>query len=230
VLDRFGYSPTESRVYETLLRLGTSTGYAVARSLGIARANAYQALESLTRRGAARKSAGKPARYVALPPVALLAELERSFRRDLGSLEESLRRLVLAATPARQAGDLEILTSASDLSGLFVRMADSAHEELLAVTGPWAEGSFDALERAGRRGVTVRSLALGPGAPQGTHTRAVPEAELRAYWGGLPLAAVADRRWAMCGIVAGPDSSGMAAVVPGVVAFVRHLLRREIAG
>lgn len=83
MLDRFGFSPTESRVYEALLRLGSSTGYAVSQSLGIARANAYQALESLARRGAARKAAAKPVRYVALPPVALLAELERSFHRNV---------------------------------------------------------------------------------------------------------------------------------------------------
>jgi len=230
VLNRFGFSPTESRVYEALLRLGSSTGYAVAQSLGIARANAYQALESLTQRGAARKAAARPVRYVALPPVALVAELERSFRRDLGALEESLRRVTLAAASPEAPGDLEILTSSDDLVERFVRAADSSAEELLAVTGSWAEGSFDALERAERRGVAVRSLVLGEDAPPGSHARAVSESELRSYWGGLPMAAVADRRYAVCGIIEGPDSSGMAGVVPGVVVFVRHLLRREIAG
>jgi sugar-specific transcriptional regulator TrmB len=230
VLGRFGFSPTESRTYEALLRLGASTGYAVARHLGIARANAYQALESLARRGAARKAGGNPTRYVALPPVALLAELERSFRRDLSALEESLRQVTLAVTPAGGGGDLEILTSASDVLDRFVRLADSAKEELLAVTGPWAEGSFEALERAARRGVSIRSLALGEPAPAGMHVRAVSQSDLRAYWSGLPLAAVADRSYAVCGILSGPDSSGIAGVVPGVVVFVRHLLRRELAG
>jgi sugar-specific transcriptional regulator TrmB len=229
MLDRFGFSPTEARAYETLLGLGASTGYAVARSLSIARANAYQALESLARRGAVRKAAGHPSRYVALPPVALLAELERSFRRDLGELEEGLRSLASLAKPAPQ-GDLEILASSPDLLDRFERVADSAQQELLAVTGPWGAATFEALERAARRGVAVRALSLGEPAPGGAHVRTVPEADLRGYWGGLPLVAVADRSYAVCGIVSEPASSGMAGVVPGVVVFVRHLLRRELAG
>ncbi|MGH9818242.1 MAG: helix-turn-helix domain-containing protein, partial [Candidatus Acidiferrales bacterium] len=40
-LTPFGFTPTESLMYATLLRLGPSTGYAVARRARIARANAY---------------------------------------------------------------------------------------------------------------------------------------------------------------------------------------------
>ena len=57
MLERFGFSPTEDKVYQALLGIGPATGYAVAMELGIARANVYQALESLTRRGAARRAA-----------------------------------------------------------------------------------------------------------------------------------------------------------------------------
>ena len=44
MLDRFGFTPTETKSYQALLKLGPSTGYGVARELGIARANVYQAL------------------------------------------------------------------------------------------------------------------------------------------------------------------------------------------
>ena len=40
-LTRFGFTPTESLVYEVLLTGGPGTGYAIARSAGLARANAY---------------------------------------------------------------------------------------------------------------------------------------------------------------------------------------------
>ena len=52
----FGFTPTESLVYGTLLRLGPSTGYAVARGSRLARANAYSALEGLVTRGAATRT------------------------------------------------------------------------------------------------------------------------------------------------------------------------------
>ena len=40
-LTPFGFTPTESAVYEVLLSAGPGTGYAIARSAGLARANAY---------------------------------------------------------------------------------------------------------------------------------------------------------------------------------------------
>ena len=43
-LTPFGFTPTESLVYEVLLRNGPGTGYAIARAAGLARANVYLSL------------------------------------------------------------------------------------------------------------------------------------------------------------------------------------------
>ncbi|MGH7732244.1 MAG: helix-turn-helix domain-containing protein, partial [Gemmatimonadales bacterium] len=40
-LTSFGFTPTESRMYAALVRHGPGTGYALARSTSLARANAY---------------------------------------------------------------------------------------------------------------------------------------------------------------------------------------------
>jgi sugar-specific transcriptional regulator TrmB len=61
-LTPFGFTPTESLVYEVLLTGGPGTGYSIARSAGLARANAYSALEGLVSKGAARADAGRPRR------------------------------------------------------------------------------------------------------------------------------------------------------------------------
>jgi sugar-specific transcriptional regulator TrmB len=74
-LTPFGFTPTESHVYATLLRLGPSTGYAVAHAARVARANAYGALEGLVGRTAAHRMAGRPVRYRGADPQALLAQL-----------------------------------------------------------------------------------------------------------------------------------------------------------
>src|SRR5512140_1788987 len=99
-LERFGFTPTETRIYEVLLRLGPSTGYAVSKAAGLARANTYQALDGLVRRGAARRSATIPARYAALAPEAVVVELERRSRRDLDGLAATLRSLPRAENVA----------------------------------------------------------------------------------------------------------------------------------
>ena len=106
-LELFGFTPTESRLYEVLLRLGSSTGYAVAKSSGLARANAYQALDGLVRRGAARRSATIPARYAALAPDAVVAEIERRTKRDLEALGATLRGLPRAEAAAAVDAELD---------------------------------------------------------------------------------------------------------------------------
>jgi len=228
MLERFGFTPTESKSYQALLRLGPSTGYGVARETGIARANIYQALESLVRRGAARKAATIPSQYTAAAPTALLAELGRSFQRDLASLEESLR--TLPAVPAARGGP-EPIERADGLLARAAAMADAASVEVLAVLGPWAPELAASLERAQVRGAQARAVSLGAPAPQGAILRPVPEGELRSYWGGLPVAVVADKAHAIMGIITPSGAaSGLATDAAGVVPFVRHLLRREIAG
>src|SRR5438034_846225 len=60
-LTPFGFTATESLAYAALLRLGPSTGYAVAHATRVARANTYGALEGLVTRTAARRRPTLPA-------------------------------------------------------------------------------------------------------------------------------------------------------------------------
>jgi sugar-specific transcriptional regulator TrmB len=92
-LTPFGFTPTESLVYATLLRLGPSTGYAVARGARLARANAYSALEGLVTRGAAGRTPppARPARYRPTDPQALIAHLATRQGEALDRLARSLR-------------------------------------------------------------------------------------------------------------------------------------------
>ena len=228
MLERFGFAPTEGKVYQSLLSLGPTTGYAVAMELGIARANVYQALESLTRRGAARKSATVPIQYAATGPAALLAELERSFRHDLSDLENDLRSLPIGGTGQ---AELELLTTADHLLTRAASCVDAATDELFAVTGGWAAEVHARFPAAALRRVQIRCVALGEPAPDGASVRPVPESELRAYWGGLPVAVVADRGRAVFGVLqGGRAASGVASSALGAVPFLRHLLRREFSG
>jgi sugar-specific transcriptional regulator TrmB len=92
-LTPFGFTPTESLVYAVLLRLGPSTGYAVARAARLARANAYSALEGLVTRGAASRTPppARPARFRPTDPHGLLAQLATAQGEALDRLGRELR-------------------------------------------------------------------------------------------------------------------------------------------
>jgi sugar-specific transcriptional regulator TrmB len=90
-LTPFGFTATESQAYAALLRLGPSTGYAVAHATRVARANMYGALEGLVGRTAALRLAGRPARYRATDPAALIAQLAGQQGEALDRLSRSLR-------------------------------------------------------------------------------------------------------------------------------------------
>ncbi len=90
-LTPFGFTATESRTYAALLRLGPSTGYAVAHATRMARANTYGALEGLVSRTAALRLPGRPARYRATDSAALIAQLAAEQGEALDRLSRSLR-------------------------------------------------------------------------------------------------------------------------------------------
>ena len=100
-LTPFGFTPTESLVYATLLRLGPSTGYAVARGARLARANAYGALEGLVSRGAATRTPPphRPARYRPTDPQALVAQLATLQGEALDRLSRELRDMSRPGDP-----------------------------------------------------------------------------------------------------------------------------------
>src|SRR5205809_7030490 len=95
----FGFTATESQAYATLLRLGPSTGYAVAHAARLARANTYGALEGLVGRTAALRLPGRPARYRATDPAALIAQLAAQQGEALDRLSRSLRDAAGPAEP-----------------------------------------------------------------------------------------------------------------------------------
>src|SRR6476646_7566635 len=98
-LTHFGFTPTESLVYEVLLTGGPGTGYAIARSAGLARANAYSALEGLVLKGAARVEEGRPKRYRPEPPSTLIARIVDRQGQALESLSEVLAEISVPASP-----------------------------------------------------------------------------------------------------------------------------------
>ncbi|MGD0483204.1 MAG: helix-turn-helix domain-containing protein [Gemmatimonadales bacterium] len=230
-LQRFGFTRTQDAVYKALLRLEAATGYAVARETGLARANVYQALDALVSRDLARSSGGRPATYRAVEASAAVAVLAKRADEELKALAAELGVPHRASAETRDgaAPGVEALGGRVALFAAAVESADAAAHEILAVVGPWAPTVIAALSRARLRGVSWKVVSLGAPVPEGAALRTVPPAELTAYWGGMPIALVCDRSLAVCGIVSGDQADGIRTASRGLVPFLRHLLRRELA-
>lgn len=95
-----GFTAAESRVYVTLLGRPESTGYEVAKAVGLQRANVYAALESLVAKDSATRVAGSsgPARFVAVPPADVLGRIKRDTGRRADSLIAELARVAAPRT------------------------------------------------------------------------------------------------------------------------------------
>ncbi|MGD8726821.1 MAG: helix-turn-helix domain-containing protein [Gemmatimonadales bacterium] len=102
-LTPFGFTPTESAAYSGLLAAGPSSGYGLARRLGIARANAYQALRGLVDKGAAVLAGREPQVYRAVQPKGLLAQIARDQESKLETLEQQLSTTDVTGAPSTTA-------------------------------------------------------------------------------------------------------------------------------
>lgn len=91
-LTPLGFTSTESRVYNSLLDLGPSSGYALARELGVARANTYHALASLRAKGAISVLNEHPLLVRAIRPDGLVTLIGAQYSERLTALEEQVRR------------------------------------------------------------------------------------------------------------------------------------------
>ncbi|HWA16154.1 MAG TPA: helix-turn-helix domain-containing protein [Gemmatimonadales bacterium] len=222
-LTPFGFTPTESRVYEVLLAGGPGTGYAIARSAGLARANAYSALEGLVTKGAARAEEGEPKRFRAEPPGTVLARIAN----DQGEAFEELSRALDAfGAPVTQSlvevnsprGVLQLLTNEIGRAQSSVRLLAPA--EAYSFLTP-------ALRRAASAGLMVQLLSQ---APMQLGFAAVEAVAGEADWPGLPLVAVLDDARAVLASRDGAEVKGHWSSAPTFVAAARITFDRFLAG
>lgn len=210
-LTTFGFTPTESLVYEVLLRGGPGTGYAIARSAGLARANAYGALEGLVQKGGARVEEGRPKRYRPEPPPALMARILDQQGRALDEVSRSLEQISVPDTPT-----LIELTSARGALSIASREAARATERILLHASPDAYPPLiPSLRKAAGSGVT---LSLSAVAPVDLPFAAVEVVASDGGWPGQPFLLVVDGRSALLAARDGERVLGHWGTAPTLVA------------
>ncbi len=219
-LTHFGFTPTESLVYRVLLSGGPGTGYGIARSAGLARANAYSALEGLVSKGAARMDGGRPRRYRPEAPAALIARISNDHAQ---ALERLSRELDAASVPATETL-VEVLSSRSLLQ-LITHDVARATESVALLAPPDAYPLLaPALRRPYAAGLPLTLAATGPVELGFVPVELIPAEAHR--WPGMPIVLVVDDRSAILASRSGNDVRGHWSTAATFVAGARLAFER----
>jgi sugar-specific transcriptional regulator TrmB len=218
-LTHFGFTPTESLVYEVLLTGGAGTGYAIARSAGLARANAYSALEGLVSKGAARVETGRPKRYRPEAPAALIARISTDHGLALERLSTDLDAVSVPATPTLveiESGRAVLQLITHDVARAAVSVALVAPPDAFPLLAP-------ALRRPYSAGLPLVLCATGP---VDLGFAVVEVVGAAASWPGMPIISVVDDRSAILASRQGGDVRGHWSTAPAFVAGARLALEQ----
>lgn len=219
-LTRFGFTPTEGLVYQVLLTAGPGTGYAIARAAGLARANAYSALEGLVAKGAARVDGGRPKRYRPESPAALIARISN----DHGQALERLSRELDAVSVPETETLVELISSRALLQLMTYDVARASRSVGLLAPADAYPLLAPALRRPFAAGVPLQLSATGP-VELGFATVGVVGPDVHP-WPGMPVILVVDDRSAILASRNGSDVRGHWSTAPTFVAGARLALER----
>jgi sugar-specific transcriptional regulator TrmB len=222
-LTRFGFTPTEGLVYQVLLTGGPGTGYAIARAAGLARANAYSALEGLVAKGAARVDGGRPKHYRPESPAALIARISN----DHGQALERLSRELESVTVPETETLVELLSSRALLQLMTHDVARANKSVGLLAPADAYPLLAPALRRPYAAGVPLRLSATGP-VELGFVMVDLVSSEAQA-WPGMPVILVVDDRSAILASRNGSEVRGHWSTAPSFVAGARLALERFAA-
>jgi sugar-specific transcriptional regulator TrmB len=216
-LTHFGFTPTESLVYEVLLTGGPGTGYAIARTAGLARANAYSALEGLVSKGAARVDLGRPKRYRPEAPAALIARISTDHGLALERLSSDLESVTVPATPTLveiESGRAVLQLITHDVARATGSVALLAPADAFPILSP-------ALRRPYSAGLP---LVLCATAPVDLGFAVVEVVGGTQAWPGMPIISVVDGRSALLAARQGSEVRGHWSTAPAFVAGARLAL------
>jgi sugar-specific transcriptional regulator TrmB len=217
-LTRFGFTPTEGLVYQVLVTGGPGTGYAIARSAGLARANAYSALEGLVAKGAARVDGGRPKRYRPESPAALIARISN----DHGEALERLGRELEAVSVPETETLVELISSRALLQLITHDVARAGRSVGLLAPVDAYPLLAPALRRPYAAGVPLQLSASGP-----VELGFAPVEQVAVdanVWPGMPIILVVDDRSAILAARTGAEVRGHWSTAPTFVAGARLAL------
>jgi sugar-specific transcriptional regulator TrmB len=191
-LAALGFTETEALLYCELVRSGPASGYRLAKAVGKARANVYQALSQLAQRGAVLIDDSEVHTFRATDPTELMRTLAESFRNHADAAQAQLQALTAPVADDR----IYHLRAIDQVFERATAMIDRTVSTVLVDAFPEPlERILPALERAAARGVTVAALVYDDRATASFPLVSSAAAHFAlARWPGLQLSVVTDAR------------------------------------
>lgn len=154
----FGFTEMESKLYCELLRSGSASGYRLAQRIGKAAANVYQALKTLTQKGAviASEGMGEATTYSPTPPDELLAVLRHTFEARQQAAQAALENI---RTPSSDERVYSVPTVALVLERARSMLAHAQKIVLIDLFPAMRDLLDEEVMAARARGVTVAGIA-----------------------------------------------------------------------
>ena len=151
-----GLSQSEVKTYLTLLQHNPANGSQLSRHSGVPRANIYNILKELKKRGFVAEL--QEGIYTPLPPDEFLKRMRRKADADLTVLEERIR-----SVPQKPFNEyIWTIKGYSDVIAGAKEMIDSAERELYVLLYPQEAQHLDSrLTKAEKRGVEVKYISMG---------------------------------------------------------------------
>ncbi len=128
-----GFTEYEAKAYVALVRLGSGTGYQIAKESGVPRSMIYETLNKLAARGALlTQSSGETTRYAPLPPDRLLDRM----RRELDDSAKALiRELAGIAAEGAFASSAWTISGRQNIFAFARQMIDRARHQIVVSIG-----------------------------------------------------------------------------------------------
>ncbi|AIQ10978.1 TrmB family transcriptional regulator [Paenibacillus durus] len=203
-LRSLGFTEMESKIMVELAAIGQSSGYEVAKRLGVSRSNVYAALQRLTQQGYVRCGDGEPARYSVLAPEELAKMISGRVQASLAFVENEMPRGGSVSTTFYNVeGERNVMDA------LIRQLNEAEHEIIVDVWREEASLLRSELEQAERRG--VRLLWAFDGGNAASPYLQWPPLEEQEESEGRKFSFVVDRRWCMLGMRGG-DGTAQAVV------------------
>lgn len=188
-----GYSETEAALYCALLASGPATAYRLAKRIGKAPPNAYQALATLTQKGAVQSDEDDPRTFRATPADELLAAMGGAIEARLAAAERQLSAL---ATPAPDDRIYQVEGAAAVIERARAIFAGARQIVLFDLFPSCFATLRPAIQAAVARGVIVAGLVYDDADRiDGVDTRISPTAPFALdRWPGAQLTVIGDAR------------------------------------
>ncbi|MNH99989.1 Sugar-specific transcriptional regulator TrmB [compost metagenome] len=91
-LRNLGFTELEAKCLQVCSELGSSTGYEIAKRLGVSRSNVYASLQRLVEKGVVLTSVGEPTLFHALTMDEISAHIENDMQQSLQFVKEHMPR------------------------------------------------------------------------------------------------------------------------------------------